>query len=356
MRWLGSLADKIKALGSSGPDPRSYLAKRGIPFVSIFDEDPAFAEPKRRVDALVADGRLEHFPALFRHHFQTGTLLANGWPVYALQRRYFYERAGLIEYDIAAIEAAIPSFEAAYARLPNADTAALLGYAHERLAYAYRGDGALSDAGHVQGNEGAMVKHLDLALAVMRDHSEKGSSSIMWRRQHYRLGLDEDLDYEAFQARFDAIHADMPTDVGLIQAHARMLLPRWIGRDARDMETFARQVMAATQATYGRGAYALIYGSNTTVNNHDLPDTVLDRPLLMQAFQDLAERFPAPSIVNMWFDTMLWLDDGEGDKQAGHLLEKRLSAIVPECWEGDTRDEQIEDALEAVADALSADD
>jgi hypothetical protein len=89
MRWLGSLADKIKALGSSGPDPRSYLAKRGIPFVSIFDEDPAFAEPKRRVDALVADGRLEHFPALFRHHFQTGTLLANGWPVYALQRRYF---------------------------------------------------------------------------------------------------------------------------------------------------------------------------------------------------------------------------------------------------------------------------
>jgi hypothetical protein len=208
----------------------------------------------------------------------------------------------------------------------------------------------------VKGDADAMSKHLDLALAVMRDHSEEGASSIMWRRQHYRLGLDEDLDYEAFQARFDAIYAAMPTDIGLIQAHARMLLPRWVGRDAQDMETFARHVMQATRSTHGRGAYALVYGSNTTVNNHDLPDTVLDRPLLMQAFQDLADRFPAPSIINTWFDTMLWLDDDEGDKQARHLIDKRLSAIVPECWEGDSRDEQIEDALEAVADALSAND
>jgi hypothetical protein len=356
MEWIGSLVARVKRLGSSTPDVRKLLADRGIGFVSLYDEDPDFAETKRRVDALVASGKLEHFPALFRHAFETGRHLTNGWPVYALQRRYFYDATGIVEYDIDKTSAALPAYEAAYKRLPNAETAALLAYAHERLAYAYRGDGALGGAGEVQGDPEGMTRHLGLAFEVMRSHADEGATSLMWRRQHYRLGVDEDLDLTAFQARFDAIHADMPTDIGLIQAHARTLLPRWMGGNAQDMEHFARRVMQATERTHGRGAYALVYASNTSVSDHDPPDTAVDRALLMQAFGDLAERFPAPSIINTWLDTMLWFEDAEGDAQARALLDKRLSAIVPECWSGDTWDEQVEDALDAIAEVLLSDD
>jgi hypothetical protein len=110
------------------------LAERGIGFLSIFDEDPAFAEPKRRVDALVAAGKLEHFPALFSHSFEKGELLTNGWPVCALQRRYFYAATGIVDDNIDKIRAELPAYEAAYKRLPNAETAALLAYASERSA------------------------------------------------------------------------------------------------------------------------------------------------------------------------------------------------------------------------------
>ncbi len=351
---MGWISDKFyDALHSvTGARTRkAFMKQRNIGVVSLFDEDPSFHESKQRIDEIVSTGRLEDFPALNVPAMREGAMLTNATPLHVLQRLYLRTRLGF-EGAIERGKAAIEMAEAAYRRAPSAETAALLSAAHEELAYSYRGYDFLGEDG-TTGDWESMQKHIAIAIDELGRHAADGPSSARWLRMHYSLGV-EAHGLEGFEARFETAWALDRYDTALIEQHSNLLLPRWYGNDAHDAEVFARRVMELTKDRFGLGGYAWVYDEHATIGSHEASDTLVDRALLIDAFEDLVARFPAASIVNRYARTMMWFDDDEGELAAYRLFSDRMRAIVPEVWNGDSWDEQLSDAIDSIDLAIMA--
>jgi hypothetical protein len=352
MGWIGDkFMDAFYGFALSR-ERKAFLKQRKIGVVSLFDEDPAFIESKQRIDDIVREGRLEDFSQLNIAAMREGSILTNAIPLHALQRAYLRARLGIDE-SVEQGKAAIVMAQAAYNRAPSAETAAQLSVVHTALAQLYRGYEYLGEDG-TTGDWESMQKHVTIAQEVLARHAADGQGSARWLRQHYYHAINESCSREEFDARFEVAWALDRYDTSLIESHSIFLLPRWIGHDEQDVEVFARRVMELTRDRFGLGGYAWAYDVHATIGDHEAQDTRVDRALLIDAYEDLTQRFPAASVVNRYARTMMWFEDDEGELAAYRLFSERMRAIVPEVWNGETRDEQISDALDSLDLAMMA--
>jgi hypothetical protein len=173
------------------------------------------------------------------------------------------------------------------------------------------------------------------ADAVLDSHPDPADFS--WRMSDYSRSANTG-DFDIFKARFERAWLMDRYNIDLCRSHARMIMPRWLGRDEHDLENFARRAADLTRDRFGLGFYALIQQANTEVGDHELADTLCDPDLVKQGFEDLLARFPAPSVMNLYADTLEWMGDTEA---LADLFESRFRVMVPQIWYGETRSDKI---------------
>jgi hypothetical protein len=349
--FFSSMTDRVMRRVVETPMRNRFLRARGIGVVSIYDEDPVFARYKNVINAIIASGRLEDFVAANDAAFSEGVMLSNGFPAHALQRDYFWECL----FDNPQNEhGCLPLWEAAYQRQPGPAAAALLAYTLRQISWRFRGYsfGGPDDPE----DETQWGAYEEQTWVAMNRHTADGPSCRTWRRLLNSLSTGSDVSREQLDRRFEAAWADDRRDLAPLFAHANHLLPRWYGNDAQDVEVLARRSADATEAFFGLGAYALVYGSLTDLGDYDLEDTNIDPALLRDSFDDLIARFPSQSNINRRLKMLVWMDEDMYFEEALQIAKRDLKAIVPEVWDGDTRAEKLEDAEDALSIIILADD
>jgi len=333
----------------SGEELSSYerlVRDYDLYLIDLHDEIPRLF-PQR--DAMRRAWQERDFPAYeraFAAARRDGGIAENGKPDYALVRDWFLEEfQALPDGDDAGPrhEALLAPFAAFFRQHPSPFSAATYHDALRVTAFAWRGTACADDV-----QQGQWQKHeafLQQADAVL--DANPGPNDFSWRISDYRRTAN-DGSLSEYQARFEKAWALDRFNIDLCRSHARMIMPRWLGRDAHDLEVFARRAAEFTKERFGLGFYALIQQANTEVGSHELGDTLCDPALVKQGFEDLLERFPAPSIVNLYADMLEWMEDGEA---LADLLQSRFRTIVPQIWYGDTRQEKIEYCFDTLLEA-----
>jgi hypothetical protein len=341
--FIGDMHDRVMRRFVDTPRRDRFLQKHGIGVISMFDEDPAFTPHKAAVDAVLASGRLEDFIDLNDAAFAEGLMLTNACPAHKLQRDYLWIR---LDEGPGGKQQAVALWDEACRRKPGPAVAAMLANSLDAVGWEHRGydfGGPASDRDdELWGEFGARARD------VMHRHEQDGPSNRTWRRMRFSLSVGEDITRAALDARFEAAWADDKRDVGLLAGYANALLPRWFGENEGDVDRFARQISEETKDVFGTGAYALIYGFNTSIGSHEPEDTLVDPALLIESFEDLVQRFPAPGVLNLYVKTLAWLGDDRHLNKAYAIARNRMKMIVPEVWDGDTLAERLEDAEDAL--------
>lgn len=304
--------------------------------VDLHDEIPALI-PQR--DAMRTAWRKRDFEAYeqaFEEARASGLIAENGKPLYLLVKDWFLELFMALPDDEAAApehEDMLKPFRDFFQRSPSPFSAATYADALRVTAFVRRCTGWGRDvrADQWQGYE-ALLKEAD---DVLDSHADPENFS--WRISDYRRSANGG-DFETFKARFERAWLLDRYNIDLCRSHARMIMPRWLGRDARDLEDFARLAAERTKDRFGLGFYALIQQANTDVGDHELADTLCDPDLVKRGFEDLLARFPAPSVMNLYADTLEWMGDTEA---LADLLETRFRVMVPQIWYGETRSDQM---------------
>lgn len=355
MSWkdlVRSLRDKVLG-GRATPDPAEELTQYeillkayGIASIFLHDEIPRLYEERDAMRRAWQARDFSAYRAAFEAALAEGDLAENGKPRYALVKDWFLEEFTAIpDSDDAGPrhEALLDSFAAYFRREPSSFSAATYADALRVTAYAWRGTACAADVNLDQAEQ--FDKFLRRADAVL--DSQPGPDDFAWRASDFRRGA-ETGSFSEYQRRFEAAWALDRYNIDLCRNFARMIMPRWLGRDAHDLEVFARRAADLTKDRFGYGFYALIQAANTEVGEHELEDTLCDPALVKQGFEDLVARFPTPSNFNLYADMLEWMNDTEA---LADLLDTRFRAIVPEIWYGDTLDDKFVYAFETLLEA-----
>lgn len=288
--------------------------------------------------------------AAYRSAFEAaraeGDLTENGKPRYLLVKDWFLEEFMAIpDSDDAGPrhEVLLNSFADYFRRDPSPFSAATYADALRVTAYAWRGTACAADVNMDQADQSR--RFLRQADAVL--DSQPDPQDFSWRASDFRRSA-ETGSFSEYQRRFEAAWALDRYNIDLCRSFARMIMPRWLGRDEHDLEVFARRAAELTKDRFGYGFYALIQAANTEVGEHEIEDTLCDPVLVKQGFEDLLARFPAPSNFNLYADMLEWMKDNEA---LADLLETRFRTIVPEIWYGDTIDDKFVYAFETLLEA-----
>ncbi|UDF28945.1 UNVERIFIED_ORG: hypothetical protein LHK14_15680 [Roseateles sp. XES5] len=305
--------------------------------VDLHDEIPALVPQRDAMRAAWQRGDFEAYQRAFEAARAGGVIAENGKPLYSLVRDWFTEPFTALprnEVTLPAQEEMLNAFRDFFYRSPSPFSAASYHDALRTTAFVRRG----TAYGHlVRADQWRDYKTLlQEADDVLDSHADPKDFS--WRMSDYRRSANEG-SFDVFKARFERAWLLDRYNVDLCQAHARMIMPRWLGRDEQDLEDFALRAAELTKDRYGFGFYALIQQANTEVGDHELQDTLCDPDLVKRGFEDLLARFPAPSIMNLYADTLEWMGDTEA---LADLLETRFRVMVPQIWYGDTREEKID--------------
>ncbi|WP_119256027.1 hypothetical protein [Shinella zoogloeoides] len=326
--------------GGGGEEPLSLegslVRDYDLYLVELHDELPDLVPQRDAMRAAWSLGDFEAYHQAFETARASGIIAANGKPLHALVRDWFLESFPGLPDDADAAPPQgdmLAPFRAFFERSPSAFSAATYADALRTAAFMRRGTawGHEVTADQWKGFE-ALLKEAD---AVLDSHADPKDFS--WRMSDYRRSANEG-SFETFKARFERAWLLDRYNIDLCRAHARMILPRWLGRNARDLEDFARRAAELTGDRFGLGFYALIHQANTDVGDHQLADTLCDPALVKQGFEDLLTRFPAPSVMNLYADMLEWMGDTEA---LADLLETRFRVMVPQIWYGETRSDKI---------------
>ncbi|TCN48686.1 hypothetical protein EV665_101423 [Shinella granuli] len=336
---LATLRNRMFGRASAAPQellsPEERLVRDyDLYLVDLHDEIPALVPQRDALRAAWRNGDFEAYQRAFEAARASGVITESGRPLYSLVKEWFLEPfLELPDDEAAAHVAGLEPFRAFFERSPSAFSAATYADALRVAAFAQRGTayGHLVRAEQWQSCE-ALLKAADDVL-----DSQVDPDNFCWRMSDYRRSAN-DGDFETFAARFEQAWRLDRYNIDLCRAHARMIMPRWLGRDAQDLENFARRAAALTQDRFGLGFYALIQQANTEVGDHALADTLCDPDMAKQGFEDLLSRFPAPSVMNLYADMLEWMGDTEA---LADLLQTRFRVMVPQIWYGDTRSDKI---------------
>ncbi len=344
------LEDKVDRIANFRVDrqiarDREHLTKRyGFVLGHSSDEFGAHGAWRDRVWQLHAENRLPEFQAIFNEARALDVTLPNAMPLHeALVATIMSFESG----DPEAIEATLAPFRKALHDAPSPFQAALLARAVCIAAYAYRGDDV---AVKVQNRDG-FDRCMQEAQAVLLAHPEPESQCPLRARAQYELVAAGPGTGNSLKNAFEQAWQLDPYNLALCERHGVFLLPRWFGRDARNLETFARQAAARTEDRFGMGAYAFIYSFHPLIGSHDAEDTLCDAELLRRGFEDLIARFDGQSLLNRYAPTMDWTGAHE---TVYRLFHEKIHVITRDIWSGDTPAEQMEDALEAFVAARYA--
>ena len=324
--------------GSAEPlsEEEQLVRDYDLSLVELHDEIPALIPQRDAMRAAWRNGDFETYQRAFEAARAGGVIAENGRPLYSLVQGWFLEPFLELPDDEEAVQAhedGLAPFRAFFQRSPSPFSAATYADALRVTAFVRRGTGWGRDvrADQWQGYE-ALLKEAD---AVLDGHADPNDFS--WRMSDYRRSANEG-NFETFKARFERAWLLDRYNIDLCRSHARMIMPRWLGRDEHDLEDFARRAAKLTEDRFGLGFYALIQQANTEVGNHELADTLCDPDLVKQGFEDLLARFPAPSVMNLYADALEWMGDTEA---LADLLETRFRVMVPQIWYGETRSDRI---------------
>ena len=304
--------------------------------VDLHDELPDLLAERDAMRAAWRDGDFDAYHRAFEAARAGGVIAGNGKPLYALVHDWFHEPFLALPEDeesVSVQEDELAPFRAFFHRSPSAFSAATYADAMRAMAFVRRG----SAWGHeVRGDQWqsyqTLLREADDVLDSHRDPAD-----FSWRMSDYRRSANEG-NFETFKARFERVWLMDRYNIDLCRSHARMIMPRWLGRDEHDLENFARRAAELTSDRFGLGFYALIHQANTEVGDHELEDTLCDPDLVKQGFEDLLARFPAPSVMNLYADALEWMGDTEA---LADLLESRFRVMVPQVWYGETRSDKI---------------
>ena len=345
-----------RMLGRAGSAPPELLSPEerlvrdyDLYLVDLHDEIPALVPQRDAMRAAWRNGDFEAYQRAFETAQASGTITESGRPLYSLVKEWFVQPF----LDLPDGEAAAPAhvdmlapFRAFFLRSPSAFSAATYADALRATAFVQRGTAYrhLVSAQRWQSYE-ALLKEAD---DVLDSHADPENFS--WRMSDYRRAANEG-DLEKFKTRFERVWLLDRYNIDVCRAHARMIMPRWLGHDAQDLENFARRAAELTQDRFGLGFYALIQQANTDVGDHELADTLCDPDMAKRGFEDLLTRFPAPSVMNLYADMLEWMNDTEA---LADLLETRFRVMVPQIWYGDTRSEKIAYLFATLLEAAEA--
>lgn len=344
MRFRDILANaRSRIFGRGQAEPREPLSLEerlvhdyDLRLYELHDELPELIPERDAMRAAWRNGDFEAFHRTFEAARAGGMIAANGKPLYSLVRDWFLEPFLALPDDEDSVGAQgdeLKPFRDFFQRSPSAFSAAIYADALRSMSFVRRGSAWGRDVRPDQwrGYE-ALLREADDVL-----DSHPDPADFCWRMSDYRRSANEG-DLLIFKARFEEAWRMDRYNIDLCRAHARMLLPRWLGRDEHDLENFARRAAKLTEDCFGLGFYALIHQANTEVGSHEPGDTLCDPALVKRGFEDLLARFPAPSVMNLYADTLEWLGDTEA---LADLLETRFRVMVPQVWYGETRSDKI---------------
>ncbi len=342
---FGNFRDRIFSWRRVSSPHERLVRDYDLYLVELHDEMPHLI-PQR--DAMRAAWHRRDFTAYqqaFESARRNGGIAENGKPHYSLVKEWFLDEFLTLADDEAGPrhEELLQPFEAFYRQHPSPFSASVYADALRVTAFAWRGTAYADRVREDQWEKyETCLEKADSAL-----DRYPNADDFAWRISDYRRTANAG-SFESFQDRFEAAWAMDRYNIDLCRSHARMIMPRWLGRDESDLETFARRAAELTKDRFGLGFYALIYQSNTEVGSHELADTLCDPDLVKQGFEDLLARFPAPSLVNCYADMLEWMEDTEA---LADLLQSRFRVIVPQIWYGDTRGDKIAYAFDTLLDA-----
>ncbi|MDX3975709.1 hypothetical protein [Shinella sp.] len=312
--------------------------------VDLYDELPDLVPQRDAMRIAWGNGDFEAYQRAFEAARAGGMIAQSGRPHYSLVKDWFFEPfLELPDEEAPAHEEMLKPFRAFFQRSPSPFSAATYADALRVTAFARRGTayGRFVRPEQWKSYE-ELLKEADEVL-----DSHPDPENFSWRMSDYRRAANEG-SFETFKARFERAWLLDRYNVDLCRAHARMIMPRWLGRDAQDLEDFARRAVELTRERFGYGFYALIQQANTDVGDHELADTLCDPALVKQGFEDLLARFPAPSVMNLYADMLEWMGDTEA---LADLLETRFRVMVPQIWYGETRGEKISYIFDTLLEA-----
>lgn len=343
-------ADEVAEAPESSFSPEEQLVRDyDLYLMDLHDEIPSLLPQRNAMRAAWLEQDFAAYQNAFEEARASGVIAENGKPLYALVSDWFLEPFQSLssrETALSLQDEMLDAFRAYFERSPSPFSAAIYADALRTTAFKRRS----TTYGHLVRldqwrSRDALLTEADVVL-----DSHADPENFSWRMSDYRRSANEGR-FEVFQQRFeDAWRLDR-YNVDLCRSHARMLLPRWLGRDEHDLENFARQAVELTKDRYGLGFYALIQQANTEVGDHTLRDTLCDPAMVKQGFEDLLLRFPAPSVMNLYADMLEWM----GDTQAlADLLETRFRILVPQVWYGETRSDKISYIFATLLEAADA--
>ena len=317
--------------------------------IDLHDEIASLIPQRNAMRAAWRKGDFEAYQRAFEAARASGIIAENGKPLYALVKDWFLEPFMALPDDetaAAAHEDMLAPFRDFFHRSPSPFSAATYADALRATAFVRRG----TAYGHLVRQEQwqSYEELLREADHVLDSHADPENFS--WRMSDYRRSANEG-SFDTFKARFERAWLLDRYNIDLCRSHARMIMPRWLGRDEHDLENFARRAAELTKDRFGLGFYALIQQANTEVGDHELADTLCDPDLVKRGFEDLLERFPAPSIMNLYADTLEWMGDTEA---LADLLETRFRVMVPDIWYGETRSDKISYVFATLLEAAEA--
>ncbi len=317
--------------------------------VDLHDELPALIPQRDAMRLAWRSGDFEAYQRAFEAARASGVIAENGMPLYSLVKDWFHESFLALpeDEDSAPVEGdELAPFREYFYRSPSAFSAATYADVLRQMAFVRRGSawGRETPADRWESYQ-TLLREADDVL-----DSHPDPDDFTWRMSDYRRSANEG-NFEKFKARFERVWLMDRYNIDLCRSHARMIMPRWLGRDEQDLEDFALRAAELTKDRFGLGFYALIQQANTEVGSHELGDTLCDPDLVKQGFEDLLARFPAPSVMNLYADTLEWM----GDTQAlADLLETRFRVMVPQIWYGETRSDKISYLFATLLEAAEA--
>lgn len=319
--------------------------------IDLHDEIASLIPQRDAMRTAWRKGDFEAYQRAFETALASGIIAENGKPLYALVKDWFVEPFLAVPEDEEAAAATqekdeLAPFRAFFYRSPSPFSAATYADALRSMAFVRRGTayGRFVRPEQWQSYQ-ELLKEADDVL-----DSHVDPENFSWRMSDYRRSANEG-SFDTFKARFERAWLLDRYNIDLCRAHARMIMPRWLGRDEHDLEDFARRAAELTKDRFGFGFYALIQQANTEVGDHELADTLCDPDLVKRGFEDLLERFPVPSIMNLYADTLEWMGDTEA---LADLLETRFRVMVPDIWYGETRDDKISYVFATLLEAAEA--
>ena len=250
----------------------------------------------------------------------------------------------------ADAQAYIAPFEEAYRLRPEPYTAVLLSEACYNVADDIRGtdwtvntDAAALDLSQQWNGRGYEALAAQNNAVIIPDSSHVDPQNFPWYAQYYNSVSRLSCSPDDVVTGFNQVFSLDPTNLQILREHGQDMLPRWYGEDEHSLENFARWAMETTRPTYGRGAYAYIYGL-IAILGVDVSETAVDIDLLDNGYRDLRERFPCLNLENEHANAMSWAD---AETRVLEIFNDGLRVIGRNAWGGDTDEESMEYALNA---------